>query len=227
MILRAGVIAEDKLPLLEELWLYLYNTYFTDNNVYENINVNSGIVSIRNIIIGLAIGLALSGFFSVFNKRVLGRFVRALLKNECLSQESAKTLGELSFADKMLVRASLRRGYTLKRVVRCVEEEDFLKEEEKRREEEEAKRAIDPSLPKFKERTFVPSLDTDRFYIPEELKYMADIKFDSKGTTLRAAIASTVITVALVIALILVIPYILSLVDDLVGVFNQAAGKTI
>ena len=221
MILAAGVIAEKKLTLIEELWQYFYYTYFTDRNVYENINVNSGVVSIKSIIIGLSLGLALAAFFAVFNKKILGRFVRTLIKNECFSPESAKTLGELGFADKLLVRGSLRRGVTLKRVVRSPEEDEFLAEEEKRRAEYEKKRAEDSSLPKYKEKSFIPSLDTDRFYIPEEMRYMADIKFDDRGSSWYGVIATLILSLVVIACLLIAVPYILSLVDDLVGAFRS------
>lgn len=204
----------------------LYLTFFEDGAVYENLKIGSGsLLSVRLIVIGLFVGIALAGFGSVFNKRVLGDFVRKLLGEECLDGERAKTLEELGFAQNFFIRYSVARGVNLRRVVRCREEEEYLANMERQREEYEAKRAEDPSLPKyhkvFREKPLRVKADSHHFYIPEDLKYMADTKFDQKGATWAGAWIMVLIMAIALVAVLLSLPYILNLLDEFVGGFSS------
>jgi hypothetical protein len=106
---------------------------------YEHITFDArAAASFRLLVFGLFIGANIAALISIFNKRVLGDFVRALISNECFSAESAKTLSELGYQKDPAVRGSLRHGVTLRRVVRCVEEVEYLSALEKRRAEYEA-----------------------------------------------------------------------------------------
>ena len=179
----------------------------------------------RNIIIGIFLGLCVASFAVVINKRVLGGFVRLLLANECLSPEAGKTLPELNYADKLLIRSAVRRSTNLRRVVRCREEE----EHKARMEEAEAgyaeRRAADPSLPKrFRPTAFRVDPDAHHFYIPEEMKYTADVKFEQKGTTWLSAVVFVVVMLVAMVAVLMVLPRILSLVNDFVGGFSSSSG---
>ena len=185
---------------------------------YEHLGNGAGsMTSLPMIIIGIFIGLALAAFASVFNKRVLGDYVRELLREEALSAESAKTLAELGYERKSVIRYSVRKGVNLRRVVRCREEEEYLAAIEAKREEYEEKRKSDPSLPKFKAEPFRVDADEHHFYIPEEMKYMADIKFEKKGSTWLGAFVFIVVLAIAFVLLMLALPYILSVLNDWFG----------
>ena len=220
--LTALTAAEEKLPLWKELWIYFYETYFTNDTVYEHLNMDGGSFNtVRNIILGLLIGLSLAAFAAVFNKRVWGDFVRLLLREDCLSAERGKTLPELNCAHKLWLRYGVSRGVNLRRVVRCREEEDYLRDVTEQEATYEEKRAVDPFLPKkFRPKPFRVNPDTHHFYIPEEMKYMADVKFEKKGSTWLGAVVFTLVMVVVAFALLMVLPYLLSLVNDFVGAFR-------
>ena len=199
-------------------WNDVWNALFMDETQYEHIGNGGGsLISWKLMIIGIAIGLALAMFGAVFNKRVLGDFVRCVLREDALSPETAKTLSELGFVRSTAIRQSLRSGVTLRRVVRCREEEEFYAEQTRLREEYEEKRQADPKLPKFKELTYRVNVDEDHFYIPEELKYMADVKFEKQGSGLPVAIFFSVVLIAVAALLIKVFPYFLSFADSWLG----------
>ena len=223
-VVRALLTAEEELPLWKELWLYFYDTYFTDETVYEHLNMGSGsLISVRNIILGLFVGLTLASFAAVFNKRVLGGFVRILLREECLSPETGKTLPELNYADKLIIRYAVRHSVTLRRVVKCREEEEYLQSMEELRESYAERRREDPSLPKrFRQKSFRIDPDAHHFYIPEEMKYMADVKFEQKGTTWLCAVLFVVVMLVALIAVMMVLPHILSLVNEFVCSFASS-----
>lgn len=224
-ILATLSAAEEEKPIWKILWDTFYETYFTDNSVYENLNLGRGsLISVRYIILGLFIGLTIASFAAVFNKRVLGSFVRKLLREECLSPDTGKTLPELRCAGKLFIRYGVKRGVNLRRVVRCREEEEYIAEITKAQEEYEQKRKDDPSLPKkFKAAPFAIDPDRHHFYIPEEMKYMADIKFDAKGTTWIAAVMFVVVMFIALIAVMMVLPQLLELLNEFAGGIEQSA----
>jgi hypothetical protein len=62
--------------------------------------------------------------------------------------------------------------------------------------------------------------DAHHFYIPEDMKYMADVKFEGKGNTWRSAIAFAILMIVLMLVLLGFLPYILSLLNDFVGMLR-------
>ena len=128
------------------------------------------------ILVGITLGIIISSFITIYNKRFIGRFVRKLLREECLGADSAKNLSELGYEKNLLIRFSLRSGSPLSRWVRCVEEDEFNTEIEKMRAIFEDAHKDEKKAPKFKSVDFKRKVKTMHFYIPEEKKYAADVK---------------------------------------------------
>lgn len=210
--------SERELPLIKELWLYFYDTYLNSSVYYEHLNIDTGkMISIRIIILGLYIGIAVAGFAAVFNKRVLGGIVRRLLSNECFSPETAKTLDELGYGNNFIIYLAVGKSTSLRRVVKCREELEFNKRSALEKEEYEKSRVENKHLPKRKETEYKTDAYSDSFFIPEEIKYTAETKFDSKGSTwLGAVILTLVMTVAFFVTMA-ALPYIFSILNDFVG----------
>lgn len=224
--------------LIKELYDYFVDKYFTPQyGDYNHIELgNSSMISLPMILIAFFIGVNIAAIYAIFNKRVLGDFVRVLNYRDANTPETALTLEELGFHKNTAIRSSLK-GVTLRRVVKCVEEEEFLAALEKKRAEFEAaqmsgndgegesakKKVIFGSKrPKFQEAEFKIDLATAHFYIPESLRYTADIKFEKKGTDWMAYLAVLVITGALVVGLIWIFPDILQLIDNFITMFAGA-----
>ena len=205
-----------------ELWEAFYNTYFSADGLYfENLNTGkSSLVSLGGIIFGLFVGIMVASFAMVINKRVYGEFVRKLLYEECLSPESSKTLYELGYMRKYSIRNAVGHGTKLRCVIKCREEEEYYASLAEQRAEYEARRAEDKSLPRFREVPYKVNPNTDHFYIPEEKKYTAEMRFEDKGTNWLVLFAVAIVSIIGCIALLLVIPKILSLINDFMGMFN-------
>ena len=217
--------AAGQTPTLKDFWNDFYTNYIDPHEVYEHIDMGSGsLLSIRMIIIGLFIGIALAGFAAVFNKRVLGAFVRSLLKNECFSPDDAKTLDELGFGANIFIRFAMRsNGVNLRRVVKCREEELYYGELERQRKAHEEAKKNDPALGEFKEIPYRTDVLADSFYIPEEQKYVAEIKFNEKGTSWGGIIVLALVSLIMLVAVLVALPEILSLVDDFLAGFSDTA----
>ena len=63
----------------------------------------------------------------------------------------------------------------------------------------------------------------ERLYIPEELKYRAELRFDKKGNGVAGLVLTAVLTVALAILLIKLMPDILQLVDNFISMVSPSS----
>lgn len=213
---RILVTLESQPSLISELWEYFKDKYFTPHyGEYEHIQVGtSSMVSFRMIVIAFFIGINLAAILAIFDKRVLGEFARKLIYEEALSPDRAMTISELGFYKNTAVRSNLRCGSTLKRVVRCVEEEQYNAALEQKRLDFEASGGKG-----FREVPFKLDLETAHFYIPEELKYTAEIKFEKKGTNWLTFLGVFVGSFAMMIAAFWLYPDILQLIDNFLSMF--------
>ena len=212
-LLSAGA----KQPLIEELWEYFVDTYVYNDTVYENLEFG-GLFSVQTLVIGIFVGLAVAALFAVLNKQINGAFVAKLIESGCTSAEGARTLPELDSADKLTVRYGLSRGVNLRGVVRCREEEEYLEASRQKEAEYAEMRLTNPKLPKkFTPKPFKVDPDNHHFYIPEDMRITAEIKFSQKGNSLPIAIISIVAILVALVALIVFLPNILNLVDEFIG----------
>lgn len=214
--------------LLVQLWREFLDTYVLNEAYYEHLGIaGNRLFEIKLLIFGLVIGLSLAGFGAVWDKRVLGNMVRTLLARGCIDPENARTLADLGLARNSTVRHSVRKSVNLRRVVKCVEEEKFLAEQEARRVEHEEKRKADKSIGRFREVDYVFDLENDHFYIPEPQRYVAEIKFDKKGTTWLGAILFAVIMLVVYVILLINLPDILEILNDFSANYGTSGPKNI
>lgn len=136
----------------------------------------------RNVIVALCIGIVLASLYAAYQRGVVGKPVRALLRAEAFSPESAKTLAELSLASNPFVVFEIERNRVLRGLICVVEGEEG---------------------------------EEPRYYIPEELKYRADVRFEAKGNGVFALLLSVVVAVGLAAALIALLPTCLTIIDNL------------
>ncbi len=211
-------VEEEQPSLISELWQYFYDTYIDPSEYYENISTGAGtLLSVRLMIFGLCVGLCVAAFGIVFNKRVLGNIVRKILASQALSPESAMTLEELGIENSFWARYAVRKSTSLRRVVKCREEQEFDKEQAEKYNQNVQARKTDKSVARFKAFDYKINPYADSFYIPEDMKYMADVKFDSKGTSWLGACVFTLVMAVVFIASMVALPHLLSLIDSIVG----------
>jgi len=202
-------------PSFSAWWNSLLNRASADQD-YENLSGNS-LFSVPLIVIGIFVGVAIALIVNVYTKRVLGRMVRTLLSQECTSEESAKTMEELGLGANFLLRHAVKGNVSLRRVVYCREEEEFLREEEKQ---------IDASSDKRKRKSFRVNPEEHHFYIPEDQKYTAEIKFEAKGSSPVALCILLVILFVGLIAILFALPKLMEWLDRLLGSFGSSSSAT-
>ena len=72
-------LAEQSQTLWEELWAYFRDRYFTLDieGRYEHLDLGTGtLLSLRNIIVGIFVGIILAAAFASFDRNHLGGLVR-------------------------------------------------------------------------------------------------------------------------------------------------------
>lgn len=202
--------------LLREFLTYFNERYFTiEFGLYENFAVDSGMgTTVRNMILALALGIVIAAAMVAHMRNGLGDFVRKLLKAGAVSPESAKTLEELESFRHTAVRRDLARGSVLRMVVRCKEEEAW-----EQAHAEQAESGADVSAPKKKELKSGYRINflTDHFYIPEDLRYRAEVRFERAGSGWLLVPVAAVLALITAALLCWLLPDVLQLADNLIS----------
>ena len=168
-------------------------------------------VLIFRALLAMIAGILIAVIITMYEKRYLGGLVRKLISEGATSPESAKTLYEIGFDDKLGVRFSLRHGYTYSRFVMCVEDEENQRvQKAERRKFEEAHRD-EKKPPKYRGKIKKSDYDTARFYVPEDVADTAAVKFTARGSN-WLGICIVLLVLAAVIGLsVIFLPKILEL----------------
>ena len=212
-----------KTNFFEDVWSYLYDAYFNMGGGYTNLGSETNpLVTVGSVVFGIYIGTLIACIVMFYNRQVVGSAVRRMLESKIHKREDAVTLSELGYKKNFLIRSMFRDSHSLRRVVKCVEEEDFYAEQSEAKAEYDKKRESGEKLPKFREEIYIADVDNDHFYIPDELEITAVTKFRKKGSTWISMIISVVILTVAFFAILLFLPWFLGEVDI---AFGTIAGK--
>jgi len=205
--------------LIHETFAFLEERYFTVHfDAYENFSLGSNAaVTARNIILGLTFGIFLAAIMTSYTRTVLGNFIRKLIKSDTMSPDHAKTLSELGFFRSTAVRRELAHGVILRKIIRCTEEEDDRLKTEQERLSYEERRKDHPNLPRFSPKLFRLDFTTMHFYLPQDLHYRADVRFDRNGSGWLLALVTAVLAIVLAGVLCWFLPDVFRLLDHLIS----------
>ena len=213
--------------LLRELINYFSEEYFTmELGTYDNFAISgrSG-VTLRNIILAVALGIILATLMTLYTRRGLGGFVRSLIAAEATSPERAKTLMELGYFRSVMIRRELAKGSALRMVVRSPEQEAFELGTGSDTEagETQADGAGQGSVAKrARPLIFRHDFLTSRFYIPEDLRARAEIRFDAKGSGWLPTVITIAVTVIAAAAMCWFLPDLIQMADNLISFFSPS-----
>lgn len=156
---------------------------------YNNFELYNPTISLEMIVWSLCVGLCLGAVMSYINNRVIGGYARYLLKNGICDAEHAQTLTEAGYGKNPFLRSALRDGKPLRRLVRFAGAEEGDK--------------VDPKA--------------TRIYIPEEMRITAELRYEERGNSLPNLILSVLLLIALALVVLVVMPEMLQLVDNFLG----------
>lgn len=203
MVIFSGTLWEKLLEwyqrsLFRELIDYFDKTYFTITlGEYQHFSVSQQTGSVvKNLILGIALGVILAAMLSCYVKTVHGGFIRRLLKENCHSPQQAKSLSDLGFFSNVSIRKQLLRGGAIGALVKSV-------------------------TPTGESATTDRALSTARFYIPEDLRYTAEFRYEKRGSGVRAVILTAIITMIAAALICRFLPQLIGLADLILGIFSS------
>ncbi|MBE6554254.1 MAG: hypothetical protein E7666_07930 [Ruminococcaceae bacterium] len=197
--------------LIRELLTYISEEYFTvELGSYQNFAFSGSSGNLlRNIILAAACGIIIAALMTLYMRRGLGGFVRRLIATGATSPEQAKTLMELGYFRSVAIRRELSRGSALRMVVRCREQEAH-----------EAELAERQSVGKRASETYRHDFLSAHFYVPEDLRHRAEIRFDAKGSGWLPTVITIAVTVVAASAICWFLPDLIQMADNLISFFQ-------
>lgn len=218
----AVLSSEEDPSLIRELWNYFIDKYFTarfEDYNYQYISFNSeGFFSVQAIIIAATIGIIAASAVAMFQKRTLGDLVRALDRENANEPDRAMTLEQLGLIRSSAIKSDLRHGTALRRVVRCVEEENYLIAQAEKKAAFEANKLNADK--KWKDVPYTYDFYSDHFYIPSELMFGASVHFDQKGTNPLVFVFTVIGCIILASFMCYLLPEMIQMADNFIGILK-------
>ena len=152
------------------------------------------------VLVGLCFAIILAALYVLYERNVAGAFIRALLSAEALSKESAKTLAELGFDKNPFVKFEIARSAVMQKTAKTVE-------------------MSEDAAPDTPDELLSAGGDNRRFYIPEELKYRAAQRYESKGNGPVQFIVTAALTILVTSLVLHNFHVLLSILDGMLGLF--------
>ncbi len=214
---------------------FLQENYFSStlDGQYEYLDFSGTNTTLLFLVGGLLIGIILASFMAYYQKSIVGRLVRRLLRDKVHTVENAVSLAEENGAIK---RELSSRSSTLRKLLSYEEDGviyDYKSELSERmatkeKEEEKAdKEQGDTPKKKNPLRRFFgkdealiirrPDFTKARFFIPEDLAYRAELRYGKKPMRLLTPVLTVVACVILFFAALRLIPILVSMLDVTIG----------
>ena len=211
--------------VIHEILTFLEERYFSvEFQGYENINLGaSANQTAQTLILALMIGIILAAAASAFTRTKNNRIVRALLDQQIHTPAEGKTLMELGFFRSSYLRHELSRGVHLRRVIRCREEEEYNATEAETTAGGGGEDVTENGLQNAENRTtsfkkpYRMDFLTAHFYIPEDLRYRAEIRYTTKGSGWLMFLITLVATVVFAALACRFLPDLMRLVDGIIS----------
>lgn len=176
---------------------------------YENLKFYNNILTLRTLLWGLYGGFVIGIAVSFYNKNFVGSLIRTLLKKEALSPDSAQPLSKLKLKALSLLKFSLKHDSALKKLVKIANPQECV-----------TYKKFAPFLTKVRlffnkdaEKEII-NFDKAILYIPEDLKYRADVLYDKKGSNPSSFIFLVIVLTAICVLVSYAIPELLTMLDN-------------
>ena len=148
-------------------------------------------------------GVCCAAFYAFYQKRIVGDLLRALIAAGADCAENAKTLYEIGYGKGVraaLSRRVLKKGSVLRKSVEARGDETPKAETKHHPDELFVKKTIDPNI---------------RYYIPEENRAAAEIRYDGKGTTVSTLLLTVAAFFAAAMIFFALLPTLLHAIENI------------
>jgi len=157
-------------------------TLLLQSGAYSVLEESNPLLSLGTVIWGICAGLCVGLIVYYVRIRAIGAFVRALSGAQAFSADKAITLSDAGQANNILLRLSLRQGRPLRRLIALSNEDALTRRPAAGGKFSRVWRRIF-SMAEAEERVSV-DFESARFYLPEETRYRAQIRYDTRGVNL-------------------------------------------
>lgn len=193
-------------------------TVLLQASAYENFDLTQPLFTMDMIIWGAVIGCGIGAIWSVISRRSLGMLIKKLKAAGADTPEKAVTLSELGLSKNPLLKQALKAGKPLRRYVQCANEDEFAVQ---RPSEEKAAKAVRKIFSLEAEEKVLTDYTRARYYLPDEARYTAEVRYDMKGTDPAGLVISLILLIGLGFGLRFLIPELLTLLDNFLTGMKQ------
>ena len=176
---------------------------------FDNFNIDLNVSSFQIIIWGIYIGILLGTLGSVLFRVYSSKIIKALVANGASDESSAKTLSELGLLKTPFVRMYLKDDSVIRRSV-LVCGSSHKKSSANKFKIFWYESFIRTDIPK------VIDFENAKFYLPEENRAGAELRFKEEAHPVRSFILAAVIMLAAALFAIYALPELLSMFDNFI-----------
>ena len=172
---------------------------------YQNFDfdVNNGALDVLlwSIYAGIVIGVLASLIYRVSTHS----FVSAIIKAGALDEQNAVTLDSLDFRGKWYIKRQLRAGNSFSRLFVCTNADTFPKKQ---------RSAFGRFFLGNEDISVIP-FETAKFYLPEERRIAAELRFTEEKAPVRTFVLCAAILAVVIAAATVFVPELLQMLDNL------------
>jgi ABC-type amino acid transport system permease subunit len=180
---------------------------------YMGLDLNSWLtykgMTLEIIVWSMFLGIIIGAIVTLYNKSILGAFVRKLLETGSTTPENAKTLEETGFANNIFVKFSLQIRSTYRKIIRAAAIDNRIPDLA-------SSGVAQAGVKKRRKRSDSYKLSELKFYIPEEMIMRADSFYSNKGTSILIVIMTAALFLTVAILSILIIPNLVQMLKNFV-----------
>lgn len=198
--------------------------FFTpDFETYAHLPFFNSPTAFKYLVIGIYLGLVLASICMYYNKNVLGGFVRKLDAEGCLSEQSAKTLDELSYGKNVFVKWSLSHGKLLNKVIRSVDKYKEASPDEPDQQAERSENSKESAQNSARVGVYPQKFNvkTDKFYLIPEKRDLTIQRFRAKGSGWLSVLLLAVVGLIAVVLVFKLAPTIVGMLDNALDGFSS------
>ena len=112
------------------IYQYFEENYFSSslNANYENLHFTRTATTLLMLVGGLCLGILIASFVAVFERRIVGKFVRGLLDKNARDPESALSLADLGLENNTFIKREMSRASVSRKLVSVVDADGTVRD---------------------------------------------------------------------------------------------------
>ncbi|MBQ8334345.1 MAG: hypothetical protein IJX93_11300 [Clostridia bacterium] len=177
---------------------------------FENFDIDVNGSSMYVIVWGLYIGIMIGVLGALITRVYSARLISALVKCGATDAEHAVTLDSLDIKGKSMIRHMLKPGSVLYRTVECANREEFPEQKHSGLKKFWHEKFLSEEVPEK-----IP-FELAKFYLPEERRISAELRFAVEEHPVRNFIFAAVGLFAVACFAVFAIPELLTMFDNFV-----------